>query len=319
MQVHAAAITRDELEWPIDRLPAIPSYELSGVVAAVADDVDSVAVGDAVYGLTPFDRDGAAAEYAAVPRRSSPRSPRRSTTSRARRSRCRRSAPGRGCSTTAAYRRRACADTRGGRRCRPVRYTARALARRLRDRDRVAAEARAARDLGADEVDRPPRAHRRTVGPSTSSSTPSAATSLLRAPSSSRRAGGSSRSPRSRRATGTYFVVEPNREQLVELARLVEAGGLRVAIDSTFALSSRRLRSSAASLQRSAARSSSASRTRPGPRSSKSRPTGTLAPPPRAPSHVFVAESSCGTPAMRRGPVRLSGPTRPATRPARRR
>jgi NADPH:quinone reductase-like Zn-dependent oxidoreductase len=66
VRVHAAAITRDELEWPTDRLPAIPSYELSGVVAAVAGDVESVAVGDAVYALTGFDRDGVAAEYAAV-------------------------------------------------------------------------------------------------------------------------------------------------------------------------------------------------------------------------------------------------------------
>ena len=30
VRVHAAALTRDELEWPVDRLPAIPSYELSG-------------------------------------------------------------------------------------------------------------------------------------------------------------------------------------------------------------------------------------------------------------------------------------------------
>ena len=58
VRVHAAAITRDELQWPVDRLPAIPSYELSGVV------VDS---GEEVYALTPFDRDGVAAEYAAVP------------------------------------------------------------------------------------------------------------------------------------------------------------------------------------------------------------------------------------------------------------
>src|SRR3954447_21260410 len=58
VRVHAAAITRDELEWPVDRLPAIPSYELSGVV---------VGSGDEVYALTPFDRDGVAAEYAAVP------------------------------------------------------------------------------------------------------------------------------------------------------------------------------------------------------------------------------------------------------------
>ena len=67
MEVHAAALTRDELEWPVDRLPAIPSYELSGVVVDVADDVERVAVGDAVYALTEFDRDGVAAAYAAVP------------------------------------------------------------------------------------------------------------------------------------------------------------------------------------------------------------------------------------------------------------
>jgi len=67
VRVHAASITRDELEWPTDRLPAIPSYELSGVVIAVSPDVDSVSVGEPVYGLTGFDRDGVAAEYAAVP------------------------------------------------------------------------------------------------------------------------------------------------------------------------------------------------------------------------------------------------------------
>src|SRR5512133_3057113 len=67
VRVHAAAITRDELTWPVDRLPAIPSYELAGVVAAVAPDVDAVAVGDACFALTPFDRDGVAAEYAVVP------------------------------------------------------------------------------------------------------------------------------------------------------------------------------------------------------------------------------------------------------------
>src|SRR5207247_4261966 len=57
VRVHAAAITRDELEWPVDRLPAIPSYELSGVVVGSGE----------VYALTPFDRDGVAAEYAVVP------------------------------------------------------------------------------------------------------------------------------------------------------------------------------------------------------------------------------------------------------------
>jgi NADPH:quinone reductase-like Zn-dependent oxidoreductase len=67
VRVHAAALTRDELEWPVDRLPAIPSYELSGVVVALGPGVDSVAVGDEVYGMTAFDRDGVAADYAAIP------------------------------------------------------------------------------------------------------------------------------------------------------------------------------------------------------------------------------------------------------------
>jgi NADPH:quinone reductase-like Zn-dependent oxidoreductase len=65
IRVHAAAITRDELDWASDRLPAIPSHELSGVVASVGPDAD-VAVGDEVYALADFDRDGAAAEYAVV-------------------------------------------------------------------------------------------------------------------------------------------------------------------------------------------------------------------------------------------------------------
>jgi len=34
-RVHAAAITRDELTWPEGRLPATPSYEVSGEVVAV--------------------------------------------------------------------------------------------------------------------------------------------------------------------------------------------------------------------------------------------------------------------------------------------
>lgn len=57
VRVHAAAITRDELTWPVDRLPAIPSYELSGVTEG----------GDEVFALTPFDRDGVLAELAVVP------------------------------------------------------------------------------------------------------------------------------------------------------------------------------------------------------------------------------------------------------------
>ena len=67
VRVHAAAITRGELDWPVDRLPATPSYELSGVVAALGQGVEGVAIGEPVYALIGFDRDGAAADYAAVP------------------------------------------------------------------------------------------------------------------------------------------------------------------------------------------------------------------------------------------------------------
>jgi NADPH:quinone reductase-like Zn-dependent oxidoreductase len=72
--VHAAAITFDELTWAetwssdgVDRTPIVPSHEFSGVVAEVGDGVTDFSAGDEVYGLVPFDRDGAAAEYVCVP------------------------------------------------------------------------------------------------------------------------------------------------------------------------------------------------------------------------------------------------------------
>jgi len=66
VRVHAAAITRDELDWPVKRLPAIPSYEFSGVVAALGEQVEDLTVGEQVYALSAFDRDGAAADYIIV-------------------------------------------------------------------------------------------------------------------------------------------------------------------------------------------------------------------------------------------------------------
>lgn len=73
VEVHAAAITYDELLWDeswtrdgIDRTPIIPSHEVSGVVAAVGGAVTDLSVGQEVYGLIEFDRDGAAAEYVTV-------------------------------------------------------------------------------------------------------------------------------------------------------------------------------------------------------------------------------------------------------------
>ncbi|MGD8165739.1 NADP-dependent oxidoreductase [Herbiconiux sp. P16] len=72
--VRAAAITFAELTWPetwesqgVDRTPVIPSHEVAGVVAEVGAGVNDFAVGERVFGLVPFDRDGAAAEFVVVP------------------------------------------------------------------------------------------------------------------------------------------------------------------------------------------------------------------------------------------------------------
>lgn len=66
VRVHAAGLTRGELTWPTDRLLAIPSYELSGVVVEAPKESDLTA-DDPVVALTPFDADGVAAELAIVP------------------------------------------------------------------------------------------------------------------------------------------------------------------------------------------------------------------------------------------------------------
>lgn len=75
VEVHAAAITFTELGWNEtwrsadgrDRTPIIPSHEVSGVVAGLGDGVDRFVIGDEVFGRIGFNRDGAAAEYTAVP------------------------------------------------------------------------------------------------------------------------------------------------------------------------------------------------------------------------------------------------------------
>jgi NADPH:quinone reductase-like Zn-dependent oxidoreductase len=73
--VHAAAITFTELTWDLtwttkdgrDRTPTIPSHEVSGTVAALGPAAGGVTVGEEVYALIEFDRNGAAAEYVTVP------------------------------------------------------------------------------------------------------------------------------------------------------------------------------------------------------------------------------------------------------------
>ena len=57
VRVHAAAVTRGELTWVEADLPAVPAYEFSG---------EAVGSGHLVYGLAEFDHNGAAADFVAV-------------------------------------------------------------------------------------------------------------------------------------------------------------------------------------------------------------------------------------------------------------
>src|SRR5881398_2976 len=74
VEVHASGFTGDELEWPstwIDRLgrdrtPSIPGHEVAGVVTALSYGTTGLSVGQRVFGLTDWTRDGTLAEYVAV-------------------------------------------------------------------------------------------------------------------------------------------------------------------------------------------------------------------------------------------------------------
>jgi NADPH:quinone reductase-like Zn-dependent oxidoreductase len=74
VQVHASGFTGDELSWPstwIDRLgrdrtPSIPGHEVAGVVSALSYGTTGLSVGQRVFGLTDWTRDGTLAEYVAV-------------------------------------------------------------------------------------------------------------------------------------------------------------------------------------------------------------------------------------------------------------
>jgi NADPH:quinone reductase-like Zn-dependent oxidoreductase len=191
VRVQAAAITRGELEWPADRLPAVPSYELSGVVAGT---------GVEVFALTPFDRDGVAAEYAVVPAAVLAPKPARLTHVEAA------ALPMGGLSAwqglfahgrLRAGERVLITGASGG-----VGHLAVQLARHAGAE--VVEEGEA--DLVFDTVGGELPAAGRVV------------TIAAEAPGA------------------TYFVVEPDREQLLELARLADAGELVPAVDSTYPL-----------------------------------------------------------------------------------
>jgi NADPH:quinone reductase-like Zn-dependent oxidoreductase len=74
VQVHASGFTGDELSWPStwvdrlgrDRTPSIPGHEVAGVVVALSYGTTGLSVGQRVFGLTDWVRDGTLAEYVAV-------------------------------------------------------------------------------------------------------------------------------------------------------------------------------------------------------------------------------------------------------------
>ena len=74
VQVHASGFTGDELSWPStwvdrlgrDRTPSIPGHELAGVVTALGYGTTGLSIGQRVFGLTDWVRDGTLAEYVAV-------------------------------------------------------------------------------------------------------------------------------------------------------------------------------------------------------------------------------------------------------------
>jgi NADPH:quinone reductase-like Zn-dependent oxidoreductase len=83
VRVHGASFTPTELTWSstwVDRLghdrrPVIPGHEVSGTVEALGFGTTGFALGDAVYGLTDWYRDGTMAEYVAVEARNLARKP----------------------------------------------------------------------------------------------------------------------------------------------------------------------------------------------------------------------------------------------------
>jgi NADPH:quinone reductase-like Zn-dependent oxidoreductase len=74
VQVHASGFVPTEMSWPStwtdradrDRTPSIPGHELAGVVTALGYGTTGLSVGQRVFGLSDWHRDGTLAEYVAV-------------------------------------------------------------------------------------------------------------------------------------------------------------------------------------------------------------------------------------------------------------
>jgi len=74
VRVHAAGFTPGELDWPAtwtdragrDRTPSVPGHELSGVVVELGYGTTGLSVGQRVFGLADWTRNGTLAEYTSV-------------------------------------------------------------------------------------------------------------------------------------------------------------------------------------------------------------------------------------------------------------
>jgi NADPH:quinone reductase-like Zn-dependent oxidoreductase len=74
VEVHAAGFVNTELEWPStwadrafhDRTPSILGHELAGVVTALGYGTTGLSIGQRVFGLSDWHRDGTLAEYVAM-------------------------------------------------------------------------------------------------------------------------------------------------------------------------------------------------------------------------------------------------------------
>lgn len=74
VEVHAAGFVNTELEWPStwadrafrDRTPSILGHELAGVVTALGYGTTGLSIGQRVFGLADWHRDGTLAEYVAM-------------------------------------------------------------------------------------------------------------------------------------------------------------------------------------------------------------------------------------------------------------
>jgi NADPH:quinone reductase-like Zn-dependent oxidoreductase len=74
VQIHASGFVPTELGWPStwtdrhgrDRTPSIPGHELAGVVTALGYGTTGLSVGQRVFGLADWYRDGTLAEYVAI-------------------------------------------------------------------------------------------------------------------------------------------------------------------------------------------------------------------------------------------------------------